>query len=255
MKRIGRTAPLAAALSAVLPLALAGCGSGGGSASAADHTLTVFAAASLSDTFQTIGADFEKAHPGTTVKLSFGGSSDLVEQIENGAPADVFASADQATMDKLSAAENGVDFAKNSLEIAVPPDNPAKVATLADLDKKGVTTVVCAAPVPCGTATAQLEQKSGVTLAPVSEEQSVTDVLGKVESGEADAGIVYVTDVKGAGNKVTGVPIPASDNVVNTDVISVVGTTTKQKLAEQFVDYVASGPGKEVLADAGFAKP
>ncbi|HEU4568621.1 MAG TPA: molybdate ABC transporter substrate-binding protein [Marmoricola sp.] len=244
----------AAALAAVLPLALAGCGSAS-DAGASDHTLTVFAAASLTDTFQTIGAAFEKAHPGTRVKFSFGGSSDLVQQIENGAPADVIASADQATMDRLSAAENGVEFASNSLEIAVPPGNPAKVSGLADLARKDVKTVVCAAPVPCGSATALLEQKAGVRIEPVSEEQSVTDVLGKVESGEADAGIVYVTDVKGAGAKVVGVPIPASTNVTNTDVISVVGSTTQQRLAEQFVDYVATGPGQQVLADAGFAKP
>jgi len=146
-------------------------------------------------------------------------------------------------------------FASNTLEIATPPDNPAGVAGLADLAKPGVKTVVCAAPVPCGAATAKLEQAAGITIKPVSEEQSVTDVLGKVESGEADAGIVYVTDVKAAGTKVHGVPIPEAAKVVNTYPIAAVTGSKASALAEQFVQYVAHGPGQQVLRDAGFARP
>ena len=250
-----RTA-LAAALAAVLPLAA--CGSSGDKASggSGSKTLTVFAAASLTNSFNTIGATFEKAHPGVTVKFSYGGSSDLVTQIQNGAPADVFASADEPNMDKLGdTAVDRVDFASNTLEIATPPDNPAKITGLADLAKPNVKVVVCAAPVPCGSATQKLEQVAGVTLKPVSEEQSVTDVLGKVESGEADAGIVYVTDVKGAGDKVAGVTMSEAGQVVNTYPIAAVKDSKNADLAKEFVDYVATGAGQQTLADAGFAKP
>lgn len=260
----------AAALAAMLPL-LVGCGtgtsttastnsgasgSGGSGGEGKAQTLTVFAAASLTSAFQTIGDRFEKAHPGVTVRFSFGGSSDLVEQIQNGAPADVFASADEPNMDKLAgSALDRADFATNTLEIATPPDNPARVTGLADLAAPGVKVVLCAAPVPCGAAAVKLEQAAGVTLRPVSEEQSVTDVLGKVESGEADAGIVYVTDVKAAGAKVHGVPVPEAAKVVNTYPIAAVKGSKAPSLAEQFVQYVATGPGQQVLADAGFARP
>ena len=170
------------------------------------QTLIVFAAASLKSTFTSIGDAFEAAHPGTTVTFSFAGSSDLVTQIQGGAPVDVFASADTKNMDKLTK-DNLVDgtpvnFASNTLEIAVPPDNPAKVDSLQDLANPDVKVVVCAPEVPCGSATQTVEKASGVDILPVSEESSVTDVLNKVISGEADAGMVYVTDVKGAGDKV-----------------------------------------------------
>jgi len=258
-KLLKRTA-LAAALTAVLPLAACGSASDNGSSGSTNGggsaTLTVFAAASLTASFNAIGAAFEKAHPGVTVKLSYGGSSDLVEQIQNGAPADVFASADEPNMDKLSSDITGrVDFASNTLEIAVPPDNPAGITNVGSLTRPGVKTVVCAAPVPCGSAEQQMEKKAGLTLKPVSEEQSVTDVLGKVESGEADAGIVYVTDVKGAGNKVKGVPIDKADQVVNTYPIASIKDSKNATLAKEFVDFVASGAGQQTLADAGFAKP
>ena len=258
-KLLKRTA-LAAALTAVLPLAA--CGSNGnndsnsGGSKGGDTTLTVFAAASLTQPFTAIGNEFEKAHPGVTVQFSFGGSSDLVEQIQNGAPADVFASADEPNMDKLqSSVANRTDFASNTLEIAVPPDNPAGITNVGGLTRPGIKTVVCAAPVPCGAAEQQMEKKAGLTLEPVSEEQSVTDVLGKVESGEADAGIVYVTDVKGAGSKVKGVPIAKADQVVNTYPIASVKDSKNAAVAKEFIDFVATGAGQQTLADAGFAKP
>jgi len=255
-KLLTRTA-FAAALTAVLPLAACGSSSNsGGTKSGGDTTLTVFAAASLTQTFNTIGKEFEKAHPGVTVKFSYGGSSDLVEQIQNGAPADVFASADEPNMDKLGSDATGrVDFASNTLEIAVPPDNPAGITNVGSLTRPGVKTVVCAAPVPCGSAEQQMEKKAGLTLKPVSEEQSVTDVLGKVESGEADAGIVYVTDVKGAGSKVKGVPIDKADQVVNTYPIASLKDSKNATVAKEFVDFVATGAGQQTLADDGFAKP
>lgn len=242
------------ALALVAPLAA--CGGSGDAGGASQETLTVFAASSLTKTFTELGKEFEAHHDGTTVKLSFGGSADLVEQIRSGAPADVFASADTANMGRLgSDAESPRDFATNVLEIAVPPGNPAGVASFADLAKPGVKLVVCAPEVPCGTATAAVAKNAGVTLKPVSEEQSVTDVLGKVTSGEADAGVVYVTDVKGAGDQVQGVAFPESSSVVNTYPIATVKDAKHARLAREFVDFVLGADGQKVLADAGFGKP
>src|SRR6478609_5407430 len=201
---------ITAALLATSSLAACGSSDSGGSSGKGD-TITVFAASSLTKTFTELGKQFEAAHGGSKVKFSFGGSSDLVEQIQSGAPADVFASADTKNMDKLgSDAEGRKDFATNTLEIAVPPGNPAGVTAFSDLAKPGLKLVICAPEVPCGAATAQVAKNAGVTLKPVSQEQSVTDVLGKVTSGEADAGVVYVTDVKGAGSSVDGVTFPES---------------------------------------------
>jgi molybdate transport system substrate-binding protein len=237
-------------------------GTGGGDTAATPDalrgTVTVFAAASLQQTFTTIGHDFERAHPGTTVRFSFAGSSDLATQIESGAPADVFAAADQASMAKLPAdllSGSPGAFATNVLEIAVAPGNPLGIRTLDDLTADDVQLVTCATPVPCGAATARVERAAGVALRPVSEEQSVTDVLGKVESGQADAGLVYVTDVRGAGRKVTGVPIAAADRAVNTYPIGVLRDAADPALARAFSAYVRSSDGQRVLADAGFGKP
>ncbi len=259
-----------AALLALVPLVasmvLAACGSGddapaaGSSAGASTTpqagTLIVFAAASLNATFTQIGADFSKANPGTKVTFSFAGSSDLVANLVGGAPADVFASADTATMTKATDANlvdgKPVDFATNTMTIVTPPDNPAGIASFADLAKAGVDEVICQAQVPCGAATKKIEDTTGVTLSPVSEELSVTDVLGKVENG-ADAGVVYVTDAKGAGGRVATVPIPTADNAVNTYPIATLEGSTQPGLAAKFVAYVAGPDGQKVLAAAGFA--
>jgi molybdate transport system substrate-binding protein len=247
--------PLALAL--VLPLA--GCGSDDDSGGSSGTTLTVYAAASLTATFEEIADEFEAEHDGVDVKLNFGGSSDLVAQIQNGAPADVFASADTANMDKLvDAGLEGADpqdFATNVLEIATPPDNPAGVQSFQDLGKQGVKVVVCAPEVPCGAATQQVAEKAGVTLHPVSEEQSVTDVLGKVTSGEADAGVVYVTDVAAAGDQVHGVEFPESSQVVNTYPIAPVAGSDEADLAGEFIEMVLGDTGQQVLRDAGFGSP
>jgi molybdate transport system substrate-binding protein len=194
-----------------------------------------------------------------TVRFNFGGSSDLVAQITQGAPADVFASADTKNMSKAVAdkavAGSPVNFASNTLEIAVPPDNPADVGSLRDLAQPGSKLVVCAPEVPCGSAAQKVEAASGVNLQPVSEEQAVTDVLTKVESGEADAGLVYVTDVKAAGDKVKGIPFPESSSAVNTYPIAALTDSKHARLAAAFVDLVTGGDGQSVLAAAGFAKP
>ena len=242
-------AALAVALSCT-----AGCGSDDSARS--KETLTVFAAASLTGPFTELGKEFEADHAGVTVRFSFGGSSDLVAQVQGGAPADVLASADTTTMDELGdAATDPQDFASNTLEIAVPPDNPAGIASLSDLTKPGVKVVLCAPEVPCGAAAQKVAVSAHLTLKPVSEEQSVTDVLGKVESGEADAGLVYVTDVKGAGDKVTGVPFPESASAVNVYPIAPLTDAKHRLLASEFVELVLGGRGQQVLAAAGFASP
>ncbi|MCJ1673408.1 MULTISPECIES: molybdate ABC transporter substrate-binding protein [unclassified Rathayibacter] len=227
--------------------------------SALSGSITVYAAASLKGTFTEIATAFEAEHPGTTVELTFAGSSDLVTQITNGAPADVFASADEKNMAKLTDADliegDPVDFATNTLEIAVPPANPAGIASFADLAREGVKTVVCAAQVPCGAATVTVETATGVDLRPVSEESSVTDVLGKVTSGEADAGLVYVTDVAAAGDAVTGIEFPESSQAVNTYPIAPVAGSANPDLAAAFTAYVAGDDGRTVLASAGFGAP
>ena len=179
---------------------------------AAPQTLTVLAAASLTETFNALGKQFETDHPGVSVKFNYAGSSDLAQQIVNGAPADVFAAASDATMKTVTdanlTAAKPVTFAKNVLQIATPPGNPKKIATFADLAKPDVKVVVCAPQVPCGAAEQKIEKATGTALKPVSQESDVKSVLSKVETGDADAGLVYVTDVNSAGDKVQGVELP-----------------------------------------------
>ncbi len=252
------------AIAALVLLApLAACGgsddSSGSNDSSGTSTLTVFAASSLTSAFTELGKDFEADHEGVKVTFSFAGSSDLVAQLQEGASADVFASADTNNMD--AAVGDGlvdgdpVNFASNTLEIATPPDNPAQVKSFQDLAKGGVQVVVCAPEVPCGAATQKMEDVTGVTIRPVSEEDSVTDVLTKVESGEADAGLVYVTDVQAAGDKVAGVTVPESSQVVNTYPIATLSDSKNTDLAKEFVALVTGAKGQSTLAAAGFAKP
>jgi len=250
----------AAGVAALAVTALAGCGTSASGDDGEDTgtTLTVFAAASLKGSFEDLAEQFEASHGGVDVRLSFAGSSDLVAQIQQGAPADVFASADTANMDKLVADDLVAapqDFATNTLEIAVPPGNPAGVHTLADLADPDLALVLCAPEVPCGAASAKVEEAAGLDLQPVSEEQSVTDVLGKVTAGEADAGLVYVTDVAAAGDDVEGVELPESAGAVNTYPIAPVADATQADLAQEFVDLVLSDDGQQTLAGFGFAGP
>ncbi len=247
-----------AVAAAVLALTvLAACGTST-DASSGTPTLTVYAASSLTATFTDLAADFEADHEEVEVELSFGGSADLVAQVQQGAPADVVATADTATMDRLASEdliEEPVVFASNRLEIAVPPGNPAGVRSLQDLAEPGLNLVVCAPEVPCGASTTQVAEVGGVTLSPVSEEQSVADVLGKVVSGEADAGLVYVTDVLAAGDEVQGVQFPESADVVNAYPVAVVTETDHEGLAAEFVTLVTGERGREVLSAAGFGRP
>lgn len=235
-------------------VALSGCAA---EPDSTDRTVTVFAAASLRAPFTEIGEQFERDHPGTSVEFSFAGSSDLVTQLTQGARADVFASADIRNMDR--AAEAGLlagapaDFATNTLTIAVAPGNPMGIRSLRDLTASGTSVVVCAPQVPCGGATTAVERAAGVDLRPVSEESSVTDVLNKVTSGQADAGLVYVTDARGAGDRVTAVDFPEAAGAVNTYPIAVLEGATDA--AKDFVSTVTGDMGQTVLREAGFHSP
>ncbi len=257
------------ALFCLLSLALiSGCGSSDQSpasssapstSAAAGAKIMVFAAASLKKTFTDIGEQFKTDNPGASVEFSFAGSSDLVTQLTQGAQADVFASADTKNMDKAAQAGllagDPVNFASNTLTIAVAPGNPKKIASFKDLTQQGLDVVVCAPQVPCGSATQSVEQATGVTLNPVSEESSVTDVLNKVTTGEADAGLVYVTDAIGAGDKVAAVAFPEAAGAVNTYPIAVLKESKNPELARKFVDLVTGESGQKVLSAAGFGKP
>jgi len=239
----------------LLAVPLAACGSGG---DGDRQTVTVLAAASLTATFESLERTFEDAHPGVDVRLSFGGSSDLVAQIAEGAEADVFASADTATMDTLVdaglAAGEPREFATNTLVIAVPPGNPAGIETLADLAEEDVDLVLCQPEVPCGSAALRVAAKAGLSLAPVSEEESVSGVLTKVEDGEADAGLVYVTDVRAAGDALQGIAFPEAAAVLNHYPIVAVEGSGHAELARQWIELVL-GEGRSVLREAGFGAP
>lgn len=242
----------------LLALPLAACGDSDGDGSGGRTTLTVFAAASLTTTFEELERTFEADHPDVDVRLSFGGSSDLVAQITEGAEADLFASADTRNMDQLVdaglAAGDPSEFATNTLTIAVPPGNPGGVQDLSALADEDLDVVVCAPEVPCGNAALEVARAAGVTLAPDSEEQSVTDVLGKIEAGEGDAGLVYVTDVTAAGDEVEGIAFPEAAEVVNHYPIVVVEGARRADLAREWVDLVL-GDGQAVLGAAGFGPP
>jgi molybdate transport system substrate-binding protein len=250
----------------IAALALTACGAGSSStttsgSSAPDATsgsITVFAASSLKEAFTRIGQGYEAAHPGAKVTFNFGASSTLATQITQKAPADVFASASQKTMDTVTAAGAATGdqvFAVNTMEVATPPNPTTPVTSLADLAKPGVKVVVCQKDVPCGAAAAKLFTQNNLTVTPVSEEVDVKAVLSKVVLGEADAGIVYVTDVLAAGSKVVGVQIPADQNVTTKYPIAPITGSANATTAQAFVDYVLSPAGQQVLTAAGFASP
>jgi molybdate transport system substrate-binding protein len=254
----GAVALVVAAMAAVV-LGGVGCGGTRSDAAPPARTVTVFAAASLKTTFTALGQQLERDRPGVEVRFTFAGSSDLASQIREGAPADVFAAADTTTMAKVVADRlvrgEPARFATNRLQIAVPPDNPARISRFADLADPGARVVVCAPVVPCGAATERVERASGVTLRPVSEESSVTDVLNKVVSGEADAGVVYVTDVRSAGAAVRGVAFPESAAARNDYPIATLANSPDPELAQRFVDLVTGPSGRQQLARAGFGEP
>ena len=226
--------------------------------SAITGTINVFAAASLQDAFTTLGKQFEAANAGTKVVFNFGPSSGLAEQIGQGAPADVFASASTSTMDEVvtgGEATAPTNFVANTMEIAVPPDNPAAITSVDDLAKKGVKVALCQADVPCGASALTVFENAGITVTPVTEEIDVKATLAKVSLGEVDAGVVYVTDVLAEGDAVMGIEIPADVNASTTYPIATLTSSENQETAQAFVDYVLSPDGAAVLTAAGFSKP
>ena len=260
-----------------LALASTGCGSSSKPAAAASPssaasssassastptvsgTVTVLAAASLTGTFTKIGKDFEAANPGVKVTFSFGGSSTLAAQINQGAPADVFASASPTNMKQVSDA-GGVDgtattFVKNQLVIAVPKGNPQHITSLADLAKPGVKVVECAAAVPCGAAATKALAAGSVKVTPVSLETDVKSALAKVTLGEADAALVYRTDALSVPDKVDGVEFPESAKAINEYPIAALSHAANPAGAKAFVAFVESAPELAVLTGAGFQKP
>jgi molybdate transport system substrate-binding protein len=268
--RRSRSTSVAIAAIAAACITLTGCGgsssggagtpaaSAGSSTAALSGQITVFAAASLTGSFTTIGKQFEAAHPGTKVVFSFGPSSGLATQIIQGAPADVFASASPKNMAQVAtakAAATSTNFAKNQMEIAVPPANPAKITQLSDLSKPKIKVVLCAAAVPCGATARAVFTNAKLTVKPVSNEVDVKSTLAKVQLGEADAGVVYVTDVLAAGSKVKGIEIPAGVNAWTEYPIAPLTASKNAPLAQAFVDYVLSSDGATQLAAAGFEKP
>lgn len=223
---------------------------------AAPH-IVVFAAASLSESFTALGKAFESAHPGAKVEQSFAGSPALVAQIEAGAPADVIATADTANMDRLEKAGlldgKPAPFAGNRLEIAVEHGNPKGVRRLADLAREDLVVILAAEAVPAGRYAREALRKAGVTVEPRSLEENVKAVVNKIALGEADAGIVYATDVQSAGERITGVPIPEEENVLATYPIALVKRAEPRALASAFQAFVVSGEGRAILASFGFS--
>ncbi|MCT9083731.1 molybdate ABC transporter substrate-binding protein [Streptomyces fulvoviolaceus] len=268
--RTRRTLQVAGAGAAAL-LALTACSSSdsdsgsaksGSSSSASPKlsgTVTVFAAASLQESFTTLGKEFEKEHPGTKVTFSFGGSDTLAASITSGAPADVFASASPKTMkivtDAGDASGTPATFVRNQLEIATLPGNPDKISSLKDLTRSGLKVVLCDKEVPCGAAAQTALEASSLKLTPVSYEQDVKAALTKVELKEADAAVVYKTDVHAAGDKVEGVEFPESADAVNDYPIALLKNAQNTETAEAFIELVKSTEGQKVLTEAGFLNP
>ena len=247
-----------AAMLAAGALLLAGCGgddSSGGS-SAAPAELKVFAAASLTVAFTELGERFTAANGGAKVTFNFAGSQALATQIQQGAPADVFAPADLANMDKVKDLTGTPrNFASNRLQIVVEQGNPRNVQGLDDLAAGNLKVVLAAPEVPAGRYAAEVLGKAGVTVKPVSEEDNVKAVVTKVSLGEADAGIVYVTDVAAGGDKVEGIGIPESQNVLAIYPIATVSASRSPGQAQAFMDLVLSAEGQQVLRANGFLPP
>lgn len=246
------------ALSALLALAGVSCGDDENQ-HAQSGEVVVFAAASLTDAFTEIAEAFTDEHPEINVAFNFAASSQLVTQIGEGAPADVFASADLANMTKLTDAGNNgsepVVFARNLLTIIVGPGNPEDISGVADLANGDLDVVTCAAEVPCGKYASQLFANAGVSVTPASFEENVKAVVSKVTLGEADAGIVYETDVVAAGNDADGVAIPADINVLAEYPIAVTKQAGNPSGAQAFIDFVNSVRGQTILASYGFVAP
>jgi molybdate transport system substrate-binding protein len=268
-----RTPVLAAVGATALLVAVSACSSSSSSSSSAasasaspkaasdklSGTVTVFAAASLKESFTTLGKEFEAAHPGTKVTFNFGGSDTLAASITSGAPADIFAAASPKTMKTVTDAGDASGtpdtFVRNQLEIATLPGNPKKISTLKDLTKGGLKVALCAKTVPCGAAAQTALTASGLKLTPVSYEQDVKSALTKVELKEVDAAVVYKTDVKAAGGKVDGVDFPESAKAINDYPVVQLKNAPNAAAAKAFIALVESAEGKKVLSQAGFLNP
>ncbi|MGV9292136.1 molybdate ABC transporter substrate-binding protein [Streptomyces sp. NPDC003719] len=267
--RIRRSLPVTGAGLAAL-LVLSACSSSSdpdsgsaaaGSSSSAEISgpVTVFAAASLKESFTALGEMFEREHPGSEVTFNFGGSDTLAASITSGAPADVFASASPRTMatvtDAGDAAGAPSTFVRNQLEIATPPGNPDRISSLEDLTRPGLKVVLCDRTVPCGAAAQKALAESGLKLTPASYEQDVKSALTKVELKEADAAVVYRTDVRAAGDKVEGVDFPESAEAVNDYPIALLDQARNADAGKAFIELVKSAEGRKVLTEAGFRTP
>jgi len=228
---------------ALVPFAVTGCGGGG------RQTLIVFADTALTGPFGALGKSFEAAHPGVAVRFDFGGSPALARRIAGGARADVFAAVGAAVM-RRSGAPGARVFARDSLQIVVPKGNPAHVTGLGDLAGPGVRVALCAAPAPCESAARTALAAAGVTVTPARREPDAAKAVAEVRRGEADAALVYRTDVVAAGGEVEGVAVPAG--VTEDFLIATVPGTTLLALTREFVDLVLSDQGRAVLAGAGF---
>jgi molybdate transport system substrate-binding protein len=251
-----------------LVMAAAGCGGSSSASSSAPPdstasgtltgTLHVFAAASLTEAFTTLGKQFEAAHPEVKVVFNFGASSTLAQQINQGAPADVFASASTKNMGQVvstGGAKDSTAFVRNVMEVAVPPSNPAQISSVRDLAKPGLKVALCQAQVPCGATAEKVFTNAKIAVKPVTLEADVKSVLSKVELGEVDAGVVYVTDVRAAGSKVKGVTISSDVNASTTYPIATLTDSHNLSTSQAFVSYVLSPAGQAVLTADGFAQP
>lgn len=221
--------------------------------------VVVFAAASLTASFRAVATAFEAVHPGTKVTLNFAGSPTLVQQIREGAPADVFASADEVSMQKLvdAGAIAGTPhlFARNVLQIAVAKGNPERIAGVSDLGRAGLVVVLCGETVPCGRYALEAFAKAGLTAPPGSREADVKGVVTKVALGEADAGLVYATDVRAAADKIDGVDLPPTQSVSARYPLAVLRDAAHGEAARSFVAFVLSDPGTKILGEHGFLPP
>lgn len=248
------------ALAGTLALGLAGCGSSDGDTDAGgsggSETLTVLAAASLTETFTDLKKQYEADHEGVEVKLVFDSSAALAKLAEEGAPGDVLATADKRTMDE--AEQNGgtgsdpEQFASNVVTLAVPSANPAKITAFSDIAKPGVKYVVCVPSAPCGAASQALLTSNDITAKPASEETDVKAVLAKVTANEADAGLVYQTDVTSAGDSAKGFEVPGAAEDPNTYWVAQTSNAKAEGLAKDWIELMMSSGGQKVLTDAGF---
>jgi molybdate transport system substrate-binding protein len=223
------------------------------------RSIVVFAATLLKPTFILLAGKFQTDNPGATIDFNFATSSELANKLTQGASADVFASADSAQMDTVVKGDltnsDPVNFASNTLVIVTAPGDPKQIRSFADLARPDLRVAVCQASAACGSAAQRIEDNTGVHLNPVSEESVSAGVLGKVTSGDADAGLVYLTDAHKAGDKVTAVQFPESNEAVNSYPIAILKHASQPALAQKFVDLVTGATGQQVLTQAGFASP